>query len=402
MEKNFRDSILQEYRMHETSHLLEFWNSANPEEWHNVVFEVVQEILIERNVAFPKPSKKRQIHSILNNVTCILETGDLEKAKKEINRAIKIDSEQAQSYIIRAEIYERMGEFELAIKDYQAAIGLNSALKIAWKNMHRVEKYLNEKFEQSEEKQHLVRALEYFYDSENEKAIRECEIAKPNLPPIALAHNFFGLIMAEMGLFEKALDSFIVTVKMNDRFIAGWRNYRYASERVEEEKYISLETPYIASSQYRIDNITDASLENQPRNTAEIELLPQWVYLNLHAYILTGWPGHRNRRGRSGNDPIDIYTEESYLDGLIFRKLIGLKFRTINPIYLFFMTLMGLLLCFPLFLIIPSAMETLSAIIFLLPTSPYWFVGLLLLINVGLSLKYMIKAENDSFQGPFF
>jgi tetratricopeptide (TPR) repeat protein len=415
MDKKLRESIFQEYQLRETSDLLEFWNTSNLEDWENEVFEVVQEILIERHVPIPKPSKKRQAYLIFKNAIHLIENGELQNAKNEINQAIKIDSERAQFYITRAEINEQIGEFEFAIKDYQAAIDLDDESKIAWKNMLNVEKLLNDKFERSEVKQHLVRGLESFYEGEIKKANSECRIAKLNLPPIAIAYNFYGLIMAEMGFFEKALDSFNVAVKLNARFIAGWSNLRYINQRIEEEKYISIEIPDIASSQNVLTVNTQARHEEPiTPNEAEVELLPQWAYSNLHALILTGWPGHRNRLGRSGNDPIDIYAEESHIDGIIFRKLIGFKFRTMNPVYLLFMTLTGLVLCLPLFLLIPSLLlnpsvgeshtiiEIIPAVLFLLNISPYLIVGLLVLINVGLSFKHIYQHGIEDSPDTFF
>jgi hypothetical protein len=56
---------------------------------------------------------------------------------------------------------------------------------------------------------------------------------------------------------------------------------------------------------------------------------------------LLGFPGYRQRDGRSGLDPIDNENELGHMEGSFARALFTLKLRTRNPLYLIAMFLLG-------------------------------------------------------------
>ena len=64
---------------------------------------------------------------------------------------------------------------------------------------------------------------------------------------------------------------------------------------------------------------------------------------------LPGWPGYRTREGRSGYDPIDTRTEAAHTAGTLIHKIF--TGRTRNPIYLFLLSALGLVLIIPLILV---------------------------------------------------
>jgi hypothetical protein len=134
-------------------------------------------------------------------------------------------------------------------------------------------------------------------------------------------------------------------------------------------------------------------------------LLPQWVYLNKHSLIIRGWPGHRNRNGRYGLDPLDIYAEGYQILGIIIRKLLTFKFRTKNSTYLILMSIVGFIYFLPFFLmlfLIDDFKNLLFFIVFLTIFSVYWVPGLLLLINVGLSFKHIYQNGIEDSPNTFF
>jgi hypothetical protein len=102
---------------------------------------------------------------------------------------------------------------------------------------------------------------------------------------------------------------------------------------------------------------------------------------------LPGWPGYRTRDGRSGYDPIDTRTEAAHTAGTIIRSLFTGEVR--NPIYLFLLGVLGMILFTPLLLAIAEIRNgsTLpwSAWVFLLIIG---IAGLLILINF---IKNLIK-----------
>ena len=107
---------------------------------------------------------------------------------------------------------------------------------------------------------------------------------------------------------------------------------------------------------------------------------------------LPGWPGYRTREGRSGWDPIDTRTEAAHSAGtLVHRLFTG---RTRNPIFLFILSGLGLVLTIPLILAIS---EVLSGN--LLPWNAWLFVlitgiaGIFMLINFVRNLIQIILRQ---------
>jgi hypothetical protein len=70
---------------------------------------------------------------------------------------------------------------------------------------------------------------------------------------------------------------------------------------------------------------------------------------------LQGWPGYRTRDGRSGLDPIDSPAEEGHMLGVFVHNLLAGRLRTKNPIYLFLLAILGILLLAPLLFAILEA-----------------------------------------------
>lgn len=95
---------------------------------------------------------------------------------------------------------------------------------------------------------------------------------------------------------------------------------------------------------------------------------------------LPGWPGYRTREGRSGYDPIDTRTEAAHTAGTVIQKLFTGRSR--NPLYLFLLAVLGLVLITPLILAISELLNG-----HLLPWNAWIFVlitgiaGLAILIN---------------------
>ena len=102
---------------------------------------------------------------------------------------------------------------------------------------------------------------------------------------------------------------------------------------------------------------------------------------------LPGWPGYRTRDGRTGYDPIDTRSEAAHSAGMIVQKLIYGNIR--NPIQLFLLGVLALMLITPLVLAILETMNgnpfPWNAWILILTPG---IVGLAVLINC---IKNLIK-----------
>jgi len=125
------------------------------------------------------------------------------------------------------------------------------------------------------------------------------------------------------------------------------------------------------------------------------EAIPSELFLESNAFDVhgnamnvPGWPGYRNAGGKSGLGYLETQSEWGHMQGLFIRWLALCKFRTHNPFYLLGMTFIGLFYGgIPLILILHEAIFAGNWLLFLLIiVSPNIAIGLLLLINVVLSL----------------
>lgn len=106
------------------------------------------------------------------------------------------------------------------------------------------------------------------------------------------------------------------------------------------------------------------------------------------ARFLIGWPGYRTARNRSGLGYAETQAELGHMQGLFIRWLVKGKFRTHNPIYLFFMVIGGMMYGgIPFLLILYEAFiaDKLGYLLLLL-LHPGIIFGLLTFVNALLSL----------------
>ena len=108
-----------------------------------------------------------------------------------------------------------------------------------------------------------------------------------------------------------------------------------------------------------------------------------------NARFLIGWPGYRTRTNKSGLGYVDTVAELAHMEGVMVRWLITGKFRTHNPFYLLGMALIGLFYGgIPLVLILHEVFVGghRELLVLLVSALPNIVVGILLLVNFGLSL----------------
>jgi hypothetical protein len=109
-----------------------------------------------------------------------------------------------------------------------------------------------------------------------------------------------------------------------------------------------------------------------------------------NARFLIGWPGYRTANNKSGLGYVETQAELAHMQGLMLRWLITGKFISHNPIYLFLMFTFGLLAGgIPLVLVLAEIFNShnLGFMPFATPLfSPYVLVGILIIINVLISL----------------
>lgn len=110
------------------------------------------------------------------------------------------------------------------------------------------------------------------------------------------------------------------------------------------------------------------------------------AYMDEGASQLPGWPGFRNRPGRSGLDYLDNEFELAHMEGLFLRRLFTGKLRTTNPLYLAVMGILGVLCLVPAILVLPSGSidAVCPGLCYFMPLAG---VGLALLVNLAVNLR---------------
>lgn len=393
MSNSRKEQIRKNLLAKETEELLDIWQSDDIDEWDEIVFEIIKEILLDRLGDLPPQSIETQVSQILDRVDEYLENNELDKALSECEAAIQLDPDFSVVHNYRGEIYDEMGLLEKAITNYQKAVELDPEYKDALENLLSAEFGLEEEFEDSIAKKRLDQALEYVYEDEIEKALLECEAAKSNMPSIAIAYNYLGLIFQTANQLELAIEAYNKAIKFNPRFFPARENLASAKVAWEEEQYrIFSNLPPVEEHEIIETDETKIPESNEP--------LPQWLYMNEKSFLLMGYPGYRNRQGRSGYDPLERNAEEAHMQGIMIRLLVTRKFRTRNPFYLATMAFMGVL--FSLYGFTPFMLGGFAGIITGIVSSPYLIIGVALLVNVYLSFHLEKEDENKDNGHTFF
>jgi hypothetical protein len=108
-----------------------------------------------------------------------------------------------------------------------------------------------------------------------------------------------------------------------------------------------------------------------------------------NARFLIGWPGYRTRSNKSGLGYVETVAELAHMEGVMIRWLMTGKFRTHNPFYLIAMAVMGSFYGgIPAILILHEVIVNgrWSVFVLLLTALPNIAIGLLLLVNLVLSI----------------
>jgi tetratricopeptide (TPR) repeat protein len=239
MDKARREQIYKNLLQKSTQELLEIWQEQNLEGWEKGVFEIIKQILLERLGELPTLPLDAQVEQILNRAEKLLEAGNFDQALTECELAIQMMPENAAAYNLRGMVYEEMGQLEKAILEYQTTIQLDPDWKEAWDDLKNAEKALEKEFQQSSAKQHLDQALLYAEDDEMDHALAECELARQTIPPIAMAHNYLGLVLHQTNRLEAAIEAYLKAISFNPKFYAARQNLRDARVKLKEDQFLS-------------------------------------------------------------------------------------------------------------------------------------------------------------------
>ena len=358
MENDLRKQIYNNLNLRETEDLLEIWQKRNLDEWREEVFDIIEQILMERLGYVPPQTIRADDHQV---------------PVREVRR-------------------------------------INPKSQEAWDYPKSTEQGTEEDFLKSSTKFHLDQALAYALNDEPERALEECGLARNAMPEIAIAYNYLGLILEQLGQVEPAIEAYLKAIQLKPRFNAARENLANARLKLEAEQYRQ------ASLQNRDGtNGEDSSPDDKediPWDFDETEdtkipgngdPAPGWIYLDEKSFLLAGWPGHRIRPGRTGYDPLDTDFEAAHIEGVIIRLLFTRRFRTHHPVYLFVMAYLCILFCLPLFFLWGiNSQNYLASMLLLIYYSPIWILGIALLINIFSSLLTKKPDASEDNGSAFF
>ena len=109
------------------------------------------------------------------------------------------------------------------------------------------------------------------------------------------------------SLLDEAVESFKRAVQMATEYWEARDNLRNARLPKERETYIQI---HEGNKKF----VRGFDIERQVYGKSD---LPGYYYFDLSAYLIRGYPGHRNLPGKSGYNPMDLYVEQGYMAGLL-------------------------------------------------------------------------------------
>jgi tetratricopeptide (TPR) repeat protein len=207
-----------------------------------------------------------------------------------------------------------------------------------------------------------------------QEAFRKCRKAITLNPKMEIAHNLLGTAQIQLGLLDEAVESFERAVQMATEYWGARDNLRNARLLKERETYIQI---HEGNKKF----VRGFDIERQVYGESD---LPGYYYFDLSAYLIRGYPGHRNLPGKSGYNPMDLYVEQGYMAGLLLKLLFTLKLPMDNFVYQTACALFGIILCLPAVMYLYGMISGQSGVDLMgvIAMSPMSAIGMFLLLNV--------------------
>ncbi len=127
------------------------------------------------------------------------EDGEYQKAISYVNQAIAIESTYSSAYVLRAEIYLKLGNYKLAIEDASRIIDTEATTSALTSNSY------------------LLRGAAYFYLNQYRAALTDLAACVNVEPENARAYYFTGLIHINNTVLFPALENFDNAIKYDQQ-----------------------------------------------------------------------------------------------------------------------------------------------------------------------------------------
>jgi tetratricopeptide (TPR) repeat protein len=163
-----------------------------------------------------------------------------DKLIRQYSQQITKEPDNAQLYLARADIYFKLHDFELAVKDYAQALKIDGKLDQAWYGSGMAKGRLGlidegiadlSVFIQRNPQSSLAytkRGVRYLWKGDRENAGKDLRKAIALDPRNAEAHDDLGVILAQQGDYKTALEHFSRTVKLDPTYQKGYHNQAMA------------------------------------------------------------------------------------------------------------------------------------------------------------------------------
>ena len=178
-------------------------------------------VFFTRPGLFALPAEDVRWTESIHQARRLSEVGDRSAALEEVNKAVKIHPDAAESYLQRAVIYKEAGNYFKAIDDYSKALKIDPAMA-------------NTRYDLA---QTLRRVRMY------RPAIEEYEKAVALDPVKAEAYNNLGITYMEMRNLDKAIEYFKKVIEMDPKYIKAYNNLGAAyAEKGEIDEAVAILT----------------------------------------------------------------------------------------------------------------------------------------------------------------
>lgn len=398
MDSSLDAQIRESFRLMDTEALLNIWRDHNIDEWTPQAFDILFEILRGRLGNVPEITGSPTLHISLSEIQKFRKKKDYINALNMCRKALNEAPDSPIANYLHGLVLMDLGRNGEASTAFSKTVSLDPNNKDAGNLLKKLEKAQDTEFEQSNVMKYLEEALEYARDEDFDLAAREMERARPQLPESASAFTTFGEVLLAINRPDEALEYFDKAIHLNpdySRARTGMRDARVYlnTQPLHSEKEIDpAEIEEIEKQAETFDE------EEFDQSQEEVEETPDWVYLGKDAVQVSGTPGHRNRSGRSGLDPLDTQMDAYRFQGGVARRLFTGHLRTHDPIYLSMMFFTGTFFLFPLPFILgtPGIVNDLSGrITFTCFLAPLMLTGFMFYYNIVLSF---LSEEPEGFE----
>ena len=398
MDEYQRAQIYHELSLRDTEDLLDIWESRDT---NADVHEIARQILTERLGHAPDKLLQAKIDRLLDEIGSRYRAGDFTGAIRLCTSALAEVPSLSTASLYLGLCYEGQGLMEQAIASYREVLRLDPGNKDARRYMETVERVLEDRFEKSDSRRRLDQAVEFAEDGDPENAVKEIALARQSMPEIASAYNYLGQVYEGLEKYRLAIDAYIKALRLTPQYPAARKNLAHARKMLEDEQFRQAAMEEEGEPGEEGKALPDFYETQDAVISKAGDVAPEWVYADEKAQVLSGWPGHRNRQRRSGLDYLDTEYEMYHTSGGLIRQVFTLNLRLHHTIDLIFPIFLGILCCLPLLFgaIELATGDTISAIKWILLSSPFWVSGWLLLANVVKSIQEGLDENTDEDEG---